>query len=163
MRESIFRGKRKDNGEWSYGDLIQLLGKQGNGRMFIVDNRFGACVDSDGSFVNTEAPFVNEVDPATVGQYTGLKDKNGKEIYEGEICKWFDRTHDWYRNPDGYPGKIIIDTVVFSNGSFRTKKYEELLINQVMTERLNKLEKSEFEVIGNIWDNPNLLEGRDEA
>jgi len=106
---------------------------------------------------------VYKVHPESVGQYTGLKDKNGKEIYEGNICKWFDRTHDWYRDPDSYPGKIIIDTVVFSNGSFRTKKYEELIINQVMTERINKLEKSEFEIVGNVWENPHLLEGRDEA
>ncbi|MCM3208509.1 YopX family protein [Paenibacillus illinoisensis] len=84
MREIKSRGKRADNGEWSYGDLIQLLGKQGNGRMFIVDNRFGACIDSDGSFVNTEAPFVNEVDPETVGQSTGLIDNKGREIFESD-------------------------------------------------------------------------------
>ena len=82
MIEIIFRGKRKDNGQWSYGDLIQLLGEQGQGRKFIVDNRFGACIDSDGSFVNTEAPFVNEFEPHTVEKYTGRKDKGGIDLYE---------------------------------------------------------------------------------
>ena len=65
MREIKFRGKRIDNGKWVYGDL-QHVGK----KIFIYD------VNCTGNI---------EIDPSTIGQYTGLKDKNIKEIYEGDI------------------------------------------------------------------------------
>lgn len=64
MREIKFRGKRIDNGEWVYG----FYAKQGKNH-HIVKESFGGWV----------------VDPDTVGEYTGLKDRNGVEIYEGDI------------------------------------------------------------------------------
>lgn len=147
MREILFRGKRIDNGEWVEGDLIQLH----DGRKYIVNNRFGACIDDKGNFINTEEPFVCQVDPATVGQYTGLTDKNGRRIFEGDILK------EDYR----YRGKHVLHLVGFGESSFGTKRFvsgklSDIFIpfddceNPMCAER-------ETEVIGNVHDNPELL------
>lgn len=69
MREIKFRGKRLDNGEWIEGDLLRMLD-----HWFIFPNPAPEGIDK------------YAVDPATVGEFTGLKDKNGKEIYEGGGC-----------------------------------------------------------------------------
>ena len=156
MREVKFRGKRIDNGKWTYGDLIQLLGEQGRGRKFIVDNRFGACIDTNGDFLNTEAPFVNEVDPETVGQHTGLKDKNGKEIYEGDILT----SPEYPYQDDGkYNYHGVIEWIDEEASFYMTKR----LANPEKRGTLNGISQpiesiEEFEVIGNIYENPELLE-----
>ena len=139
MREILFRGKRMDNGEWVEGYLYEhkpaLVGIVSENdvpdpsRWFILKTGFADW--------NLPRPveFI-EVNPSTVGQYTGLKDKNGKRIFEGDILSL--RT--------GRP-----HVVMFEDGSF-------VLENTAISVRF----ANKFEVIGNIHDNPELLEGVDE-
>lgn len=75
MREILFRGKRTDNGEWVYGYYVV---QNGSHQIYF---------DVPGSEWN-----IWNVDPATVGQYTGLTDKNGKRIFEGDKICWGDTT-----------------------------------------------------------------------
>lgn len=127
MREIKFRGKRLDNGEWLYGSLVIL-----NGRYFIFDdaNR-------------------HEVDPTTVGEFTGLKDKDyGKEIYEGDIVDM-----EVFGEEDIYfPALIIPALIIFIDGAFHIAKDEESVWAPICNICIS-------EVIGNIHDNPEFLKG----
>lgn len=130
-REILFRGKRTDNGEWVYGYPVGWQNEGGD--ISIVDSRFGACIDESGNLMMLEAPFVTKVDPSTIGQYTGLTDKNGVKIFEGDVLKWDEK--EW-----GCPFFEIV-----------TWNYELFEIRQ-------REWKSFCEVVGNIFDQPELLE-----
>ncbi len=131
MREILFRGKRVDNGEWMEGDLIQRRYKT-----YIHPKANSFRVSETGL---SKLIVLREVYPETVGQYTGLTDKNGKKIFEGDII----RSNSERGYIEYYPNDCAFD-VVDDHGFY-------WLISEM----------SNIEVIGNIHDNPELLEERE--
>jgi uncharacterized phage protein (TIGR01671 family) len=140
-REILFRGKRPDTGGWVYGYYCKHIKRQVcpmGGELKPED--IAHLIINDG-FADWNMPRSlqgYDVDPETVGQYTGLMDKNGVEIYEGDIV----------RNELGevfsveYLGEHWFGYVIQTGETWCGHLYEY----------------DEYEVIGNIYDNPEMLE-----
>ena len=126
MREILFRGKRVDNGTWAYGDLLHC---------------------DDEREINSESYGENGgyIIPETVGQYTGLTDKNGKKIFEGDILEG-----DLEDSLD--PGAKWRSEIIWGKFGWNCKGNK---ISLPMDEN----DIREGEVIGNIHDNPELMGG----
>jgi len=124
MREILFRGKT-DKGEWVQGDLLH------------------DGIDYDTAIVKTGSKFVTKVIPETIGQYTGLTDKNGKKIFEGDIV---------VLNIKGYN---TICKVAWADNVAQFQLWQTNTIPHTPT-ALN-LGNYDCEIIGNIHDNPELL------
>lgn len=145
MREILFRGKRVDNGEWVYGDLLNVG----------VDYDYAIR-----TYGGREHGQVNAVNEKTVGQYTGLTDKNGKKIFEGDIVE---STSDLVNLRGEKTGKKITKfyevVVIADNSSFTygTREIGETYISRtIYKENAQRF----YSVIGNIHDTPELLEVR---
>ena len=121
MREILFRGKSKTTGEWFYGNL------------FVEDAKGRTHVG-----ITTKACF--NIDPETVGQYTGMTDKNGTKSFEGDIIR------------ESYKGHERIYHVFWDDDyfAFRAK-------GEDITYYLDEISPSHCEVIDNIHDNKELL------
>lgn len=128
MRQILFRGKRLDNGEWIYGDL--QLGD-------------GDHIPMIGVVRGGHDPNYHQVEEATIGQFTGLRDKDSRPIYEGDIVM-----------QRGYSG-VKPMVVRFEQGAFIVGWH-----GGSSTQTRPMLIQKRCEVIGNIIDNPDLLNGK---
>ena len=160
MREILFRGKCfiNDKWEWVYGYyapvyLFSKDGKEDNTYCIISDKYIGRT-EMLGCGVQSGLPANYMIKKETLGQYTGLKDKNGTKIFEGDI----------FGDSKGQE----IDVVVFEDGCFKLKSYgfiEYCLDGNAYEERWSELECEPIcnfclehdEILGNIHDNPELL------
>ena len=131
-REILFRGKRTDNGKWICGHLLEQ--NIPDYHSYIVAS---FIAEQDNRHTEIIEFAIYEVIPETVGQYTGLTDKNGKKIFEGDIVRAFTRFSE-----------IYVFSVAYHDGTFWFKNWS-------WTKFLFKFEK--IEVIGNIHENPEIL------
>ena len=137
LRRIIFRGF--DGREWRYGDL-EYNRKDDVARIHTYKE--------DGSYGKQYL-----VDPYTVGEFTGQYDKNDKKIYEGDIVRW---EYPDYDNYTGWKGTVKnVCKVTFEYGSFRINAYPYNLGS--CEDFFEDKETYGLEVIGNIYDNPELL------
>ena len=145
MREILFRGKRKDNGEWVEGGYVGKTCKtilpEAEASAQIIDNDL----------------FWHEVILGTVGQYTGLIDRNGVKIFEGDIVTGtaysFERI-----------GVIVwIDEIAGFGILYPKREEAAALVNTSILKCLSKGRRDQFAaaVIGNIHDNPELMKGEE--
>lgn len=160
MREILFRGKRTDNGEWVYG--YPLIDNADRGL-----KADGKCVcPHDGSEAGMYVWEDNfheydwfDVRADTIGQYTGLTDKNGVKIFEGDIVSLY----FW----DGVTSEAVVKFGFHQNWNREDNQNYGWYLEWILKENDDGLDtksniaewKDEISVIGNIHDNPDLLEG----
>jgi len=138
-REIIFKAKRKDNGEWVEGSLIITEGSVA----YIIRSKSKAFIPKGESIICSAECY--EINPDTLCQYTGLTDKNGQKIWENDILK--------ANLDESYPEDITYIKILWNEYRFCVHENYSTDI-----EALEKWYAEHFQVCGNIFDNPELLE-----
>lgn len=143
----LCKAKRTDNGEWIEGNLVWSEDADEEYRAVIIPkNKSNMFISSNEGDLGFETWYL--VGPSTICQYTGLTDKNGKKIWENDICIIHSSNID---EEDG------CFTVEWDGEGARFALYGEGL-----TVDFDNLYSYECEIMGNMFDNPELLEGREE-
>ena len=145
MREILFRGKRIDNGEWVEGFYNHIP----CGRFGTDEHMIQTVLE------NGKIGMLHDIVPSTVGQYTGMKGKNGKRIWEGDIlhiAKIADGLGGYYQPPLDYPVNVVV------KWDLCAWMWETLCDDKRYISFPDAWCHYECEIIGNITDNPELLE-----
>ena len=149
IRDIFFRAKRRDHdGYWAYGYYAPISVSDSHGpQMAIVTIEPNEYMYM-GYGGNLASPKFYTVDPNTVGQAIGMVDKNGKQIFEGDICRF----REWSRGEMCWIGKIHYEHRQFLISGGPNKECSspfELAMSRFCSE--------DIEVIGNIYDNPGMI------
>ena len=161
MREILFRGKRVDNGEWVYGLICRVGDKYAN-------------------IVEKDTEVLCSVSTKTIGQYTGLTDKNGRKIFEGDIVRYYhhkkslvpvtdikpEEDHYGRDEESGLPLAYRTTKIIRYKGHVELDPILGMTINlknrcewwRNLNYEDDSINSDRLEVIGNIHDNPELLE-----
>ena len=163
MREILFRGEDVETGDWVKGQYVRLFDYKGNRYHRI----YPGYAESD---CGDLYPDWYEVDPETAGQFTGLIDKNGKKIFEGDVFKFPDEIFESYYTSCGIEYNswetenygVVGYNEDYGKYDFVQYRYGNNAVEADLNENKD-LEFADFinelEVIGNIHDNPELLGG----
>ena len=140
MQEILFRGKKTDSGEWVYGGYCHYDDSIDNGQDscdYIIEKHTGEYF-----------PFVKVI-PETIGQYTGLTDKNGTKVFDGDVLKIKSEDYDYkYTTKVYYNDHTLCVDVEGQDYDYTAIGFADDIWNT---------ECCEIEVIGNIYDNPELF------
>ena len=146
----LFKAKRIDNGEWVQGNLIQSCDATDGWESIIIpvknSNMFTKHIGHGYGYLGFENWY--RVNPSTICQCTGLKDKNGKLIWENDIMV----SH----LDDAYPEDETYIRILWYESGFCSKEKESEDKSPI-----DKFDQEHFKVCGNIFDNPELLESED--
>lgn len=163
MREYLFHGKRIDNGEWAEGGIIPL--DTDSGYVFIAEPFLSASTLPVHEIVKHHMHLVY---PESVGQWTGMHDKNGKKIFENDIVKtqlFYDRPYSSKRKSKQFIGVVEYKIRTFSGNSVYPKQDYQAEWSLKFYEDFEKYthfswgELWNCEVIGNVFEDKDLLEG----
>lgn len=138
MREILFKAKRKDNGEWVEGCYAESKGKT------FIGIDISISIDEFEVFCTPIIRWI-EVDPETLCQFTGRCDKNGKKFWENDILMaHLDKS---------YPEDATYETVEWNINGWGTREN-----GSMDREYLGEFDLEHYEVVGNIFDNKELLQ-----
>lgn len=135
MRENLFKAKKWDNGEWIEGYFVKIKDVTEHNLILTGELSKGAYTDFIGY----------EVDPETLCQFTGLYDKNGNKIWENDILV--------AHLDESYPEDTTYETIEWGVAGWVTHE-----ANSVDRQYLDEFDLEHFEVVGNIFDNKELLQ-----
>lgn len=147
MREILFKAKRIDNGEWVEGFYVR---QEETSYCFKEDyerhpentkHYIAFDMMTDWGLLNKH--LIAEIDPETLCQYTGMKDKNSNRIWENDIVRIENSMDDGIGNIEFYGGMWYVDGEP-SNTLYDIIEYDDIV---------------EMEVVGNVFDNPELMKG----
>ena len=148
MREILFRGKHIATGAWEYGFYVHIPNMRGEDKHLIQ------TLDEDG-----DMGLIHSVNPATVGQCTGLTDKNGKRIFEGDILQFGGRRLMVWWNGEAFQWQAkTVAGYDYIPYEVSDTDWTNVDLGVIYSE-IPILGKMTTEVIGNIHDHPELLEG----